>query len=72
MQWIHSIKGSFRASAAVFGELVLGTAFAQLANAGCADFQPSKKAVSWQTPAAYFGGLSLVRVSDGGDWLAPR
>ena len=47
---------------------VLGAIFAAEANAGCADFQPSKKAVSWQTPASFFGGLSFVRASDDGGW----
>jgi len=47
---------------------VLGAIFAAEANAGCADYQPSKKAVSWQTPASFFGGLSFVRASDDGGW----
>ncbi|MGA2843649.1 MAG: hypothetical protein ABSG18_26720 [Steroidobacteraceae bacterium] len=61
MKWTSSMKRTFKAVAAGFAVVALGTAFAQLANAGCADFQPAKKAVSWQTPASFFGGLSLVR-----------
>jgi hypothetical protein len=68
MKWTSSMKRTFKAVAAAFAVVALGTAFAQLANAGCADFQPAKKAVSWQTPASFFGGLSLVRTSDDGDW----
>ena len=68
MKWTSSMKRTFKAVAAGFAVIALGTAFAPLANAGCADFQPAKKAVSWQTPASFFGGLSLVRVSDDGDW----
>jgi len=61
-----SIKRTFKAVAAGFAVWALGSAFAQLANAGCADFQPSKKTVSWQTPASFFEGLSLLRASYGG------
>ena len=61
------MKTLFRPVAVSLGVGVLGGIFAAQANAGCADFQPSKKAVSWQTPAEFFGGLSLVRVSDDGD-----
>jgi hypothetical protein len=69
MRWTSSTKGTLRTVAAGFAVFALGTAFAQLANAGCADFQPAKKAASWQTPGSYFGGLSLLRTSDeGGDW----
>jgi hypothetical protein len=68
MQCTDSIKRTFHAVTAGCAVFSLGTAFAQTANAGCADFQPSKKAVSWQPPAAFFGGLSLVRVSDAWDW----
>jgi hypothetical protein len=66
MQWTSSTRRAFKAAAAYLAVLTLGSAFAPLAHAGCADFQPSKKAVSWQTPASFFGGLSLVRVSDEG------
>jgi hypothetical protein len=59
-----TFKGA-AAAVAVFG---LGAAFAQCANAGCADFQPATKAVSWQTPASFFGGLSFLRASDERDW----
>jgi hypothetical protein len=58
----------FRAVAASLGMGVLGVIFAVQAQAGCADFQPAKKAVSWQTPASFFAGLSFVRASDNGDW----
>jgi hypothetical protein len=68
MQWTSSMSRTFKTVASCFGVFVLGTAFAPLANAGCADFQPIKKAVSWQTPGSYYGGLSFVRVSDEGDW----
>src|SRR5277367_1286926 len=61
-----SMKRTFKAVTAAFTIFALGTAFTQLANAGCADYQPAKKAVSWQTPASYFGGLSFVRASDEG------
>ncbi len=63
-----SMKRTFKAAAPGLLFLALGSALAPLAHAGCADFQPAKKAVSWQTPVSYFGGLSLVRASDGGDW----
>jgi hypothetical protein len=62
------MKRTFKAAAPGLLFLALGSALAPLAHAGCADFQPAKKAVSWQTPVSYFGGLSLVRASDGGDW----
>jgi hypothetical protein len=68
MQRTGSMNRTFKAVVAIFAVFALGTAFARPANAGCADFQPSKKAVSWQTPASFFGGLSLVRTSDDGDW----
>lgn len=68
MQWTSSMKRTIKAVAACIAVFALGTAFAQLANAGCADFQPYKKAVSWQTPASFFGGLSFVRTSDESDW----
>jgi hypothetical protein len=68
MQWTSSMKRTFKAIAASFAVFALGTAFAQLANAGCADFQTYKKAVGWQTPASFFGGLSFIRASDDGDW----
>src|SRR5271156_4639409 len=67
MQRISSMNRAFKAVAGGVAVFAFGTAFAQLANAGCADFQPVKKAVSWQTPASYFGGLSLLRASDDGD-----
>jgi hypothetical protein len=38
-------------------------AVAAPAHAGCADFQAVKTPVSWQTPAAFFEGLSFVRAS---------
>ena len=56
-----SMKTMFSAVTLSLGVGVLGAIFAAHANAGCADFQPAKKAVSWQTPASFFGGLSLVR-----------
>jgi hypothetical protein len=62
-----SMNSMFSAVTLSLGVGVLGAAFAAQANAGCADFQPVKKAVSWQTPASYFGGLSFVRASDSGD-----
>ena len=68
MQWTNSMKRALKAVATALAVFSLGTIFAQLANAGCADFQSSKRAVSWQTPASFFGGLSLVRVSNDGDW----
>jgi hypothetical protein len=69
MQRTNSTKRTFKAVAAAFAVFACGTAFSQLANAGCADFQPTKKAVSWQTPASFFGGLSFVRTSDeGASW----
>jgi hypothetical protein len=67
MERISSMKRTIKAMAAAFAIFALGTAFAQLANAGCADFQPSKKAVSWQSPASFFGGLSLIQASDDRD-----
>jgi hypothetical protein len=68
MQGTSSMKRTFKAVAAVCAVFALGTAFAQPANAGCADFKSYTKAVSWQTPAAFFGGLSFVRASDERDW----
>jgi hypothetical protein len=62
------MKTLFSTVAVSLGVGVLGVMFAAQANAGCADFQPSKKTVSWQTPASFFGGLSLVRTSNDGDW----
>jgi len=59
---------SFKAVAAGVAILALATALMQRANAGCADFQPSKKTVGWQTPGSFFKGLSFVRVSDDGAW----
>jgi hypothetical protein len=69
MQGTRLMGGAFKAVAglAVFA---VGTALAQQANAGCADFLPAKKAVSWQTPASNLGRPSFVRTSFGGDpWL---
>ncbi len=71
MQWTISMKRTLKAVAAAFAVFAFGTAFAELANAGCADFQPSKKAVSWETPASFFGGLSLIRTSSEEEWLQP-
>ncbi len=68
MQWTSSMKRTCKTVAAALVVFAFGTVSAQLANAGCADFQPSKKAVSWQTPGSFFGGLSFVRVSDSEDW----
>jgi hypothetical protein len=68
MQWTSSMKCTFKAAVGALAVVALGTAFAQLANAGCADFKPQKQAVSWQTPASFFGGLSLVRASEERDW----
>lgn len=68
MEWTNSLKCAFKAVAACLAVFALGSAFARLANAGCADFQPDKKAVSWETPASFFGGLSFVRASDERDW----
>lgn len=64
MQMTSSMKRAFKAAAASFALFSLGAGFAQSAHAGCADFQPTKKAVSWQTPASFFGGLSFLRASD--------
>lgn len=68
MQGTSSMKRTFKAVVAACAVFALGTAFAQLANAGCADFKPDKKAVSWQTPESFFGGMSFVRASDERDW----
>jgi hypothetical protein len=51
---------------------VIGVIFATQANAGCLDYKAPKKAVSWQTPDAFFGSLSVVKVSEEEpDWEAP-
>src|ERR1700733_11284106 len=63
-----SMKSIFSAVTLSLGIGVLGTIFAAQANAGCADYQPSKKTVSWQTPGSFFGGLSFLRTSNEGDW----
>jgi len=68
MQWTSSMKSTFKAAAGVVAIFALGAAFAQLANAGCADFKPQKQKVSWQTPSSFFAGLSLVRASEERDW----
>jgi hypothetical protein len=67
MQSSSSMKRTFKAGAAAFGIFALGSAFVQVAKAGCADFQPAKKAVSWQTPGSFYGGLSFLRVSNDDD-----
>ena len=71
MQLVSSTKKILRGAAAFFTALVLGTAFTPLANAGCANFQPSGKLVSWQTPGEFYRGLSVVRVADSAG-VSPR
>ena len=68
MERISSIKPTIKAMAAALAVVALGSAFAPLANAGCADFVPTKKPVSWQTPDSFFGGLSFLRTSNEADW----
>jgi hypothetical protein len=62
-----SMKSMFSAVTLSLGVGVLGATFAAQANAGCADYQPARKAVSWQTPGSFFGGLSFLRTSNEGD-----
>jgi len=69
MKKIASMKRMVSAVTVSLGVGVLGAVVAAQAQAGCADFQPTKKAVSWQTPASFFGELSLLRASyDGDQW----
>jgi hypothetical protein len=56
--------------AGILAALIMGTMFMQLANAGCLDYQPPKKAVSWQTPDSFFGSMRLLKVSDE-EWGQP-
>jgi hypothetical protein len=60
---------NLKALVAGFTVLCIGAAFAQQANAGCLDYKPPKKAVSWQTPGEFFGSSSVMRVSaEEQDW----
>ena len=60
MHKTSSIRRTFKAATSVSAVLAVG-AFAQLAHAGCADFQTAPKTASWQTPGSFYGGLSFVR-----------
>jgi hypothetical protein len=64
----HGQKRNLRTRAAGLAILCFGAAFALQANAGCLDYQATKKAVSWQTPGDFFQSLRFVNVASGGEW----
>jgi hypothetical protein len=58
------MKGLINGIAISLGIGVIALFCATQANAGCLDYKAPKKAVSWQTPDAFFSSLKFVKVSE--------